>query len=557
MTASRLVLSAAEVDLATGVVQRGDGVAATLTPTERALLGFLAGQPGQTVPRDTLLEAVWGYRPGVRSRTLDTAIKVVRRKIERDPAEPDHLATVRGVGYRFDPPRASTGFDPGGLGADAPLYGRDAALAAIDRALADGARVVTVRGPGGIGKTRLARAAIRGRRSRWADLGAAIDDADVVAAVAGAVSPGAPLRDGDDVGRRLAGIGVVCLDGCEAGAAAIAARVARWTAGVFLVTSRVALGVDGERTIELGPLDDGAAVALLVERASTRRPAFGRSDPAVLAAIVAAVDRVPLGIELVAARAGLLDAPALLDRLTRRAARPGPFDWLAADDSRHGSLAATVDWSWGLLPADARIVLAACAVFAGGFRVEAAEAVCGPLVDGPVLPRLELLRDASLLRADHDRLEAWAMVRAFADDHATDRPGCEDRLGDWLAQALPDAPIGRVTAELANLRVALAAAVARRRPVAAALAESLERALASTGPMAARLRAADVAVDTASTPDRRARALVARARARDIVGADGVDADLDAARSLAPDRSTLGRVELAAGPGRWRCSAGA
>src|SRR5262245_54137923 len=121
-------LTAAEVDLETGRVDR-DGTAAELRPAELALLRYLADRPGRTVDRDEILAAVWGYRAGVRTRTLDTTVKTLRKKIEADPARPDHLRTVHGVGYALEVAAGPSIAVPVGV-----LFGRDAL---IDRVSAD------------------------------------------------------------------------------------------------------------------------------------------------------------------------------------------------------------------------------------------------------------------------------------------------------------------------------------------------------------------------------------------------------------------------------------
>lgn len=100
---SVLPLQDGQVDLPTRTVTRGAD-RQPLTLTEARLLAYLAERAGRPVPRDELLTRVWGYRAGVESRTVDTTIRRLRKKIERDPREPFHVRTVEGVGYRFFPP---------------------------------------------------------------------------------------------------------------------------------------------------------------------------------------------------------------------------------------------------------------------------------------------------------------------------------------------------------------------------------------------------------------------------------------------------------------------
>ncbi|MEQ1507215.1 MAG: helix-turn-helix domain-containing protein, partial [Myxococcota bacterium] len=89
------------IDLDDGVVFRS-GVAQPLTPIERRLIRYLAARPGRICARDQLLVEVWGYRPGVRSRTIDNTLHRLREKIERDPADPVHLQAVYGRGIRLE-----------------------------------------------------------------------------------------------------------------------------------------------------------------------------------------------------------------------------------------------------------------------------------------------------------------------------------------------------------------------------------------------------------------------------------------------------------------------
>lgn len=99
----RLRLRGAEVDLATREVRRPDGDL-RLTRREAELLAYLAERAGRVVGRDELLREVWGFRPGVRTRTVEATVHTLRSKIEREPRRPEHVLTERGDGYRFVPP---------------------------------------------------------------------------------------------------------------------------------------------------------------------------------------------------------------------------------------------------------------------------------------------------------------------------------------------------------------------------------------------------------------------------------------------------------------------
>ena len=93
-------LRATRVDLERRTVER-DGESVRLTTTEARLLMYLADRAGQDVTREELLSEVWGYAPGVYSRTVDTTVRRLRAKVEADRHQPDHILSVHGVGYRF------------------------------------------------------------------------------------------------------------------------------------------------------------------------------------------------------------------------------------------------------------------------------------------------------------------------------------------------------------------------------------------------------------------------------------------------------------------------
>ncbi len=96
-------LEHALVDLGRQRVEVPGAEPVLLTTKEAALLAYLVERPRRTVERDDLLRAVWGYAPGVQSRTIDNTVLRLRAKVERDPARPRHVLTVHGVGYRFEP----------------------------------------------------------------------------------------------------------------------------------------------------------------------------------------------------------------------------------------------------------------------------------------------------------------------------------------------------------------------------------------------------------------------------------------------------------------------
>ena len=374
-------------------------------------------------------------------------------------------------------------------------------------------RLVTVTGPGGAGKTRLAgqvAGLVAGRFAdgAWlAELAAVRDPAQVVVVVAAAL--GIPEQPGvaaaGALARVLAGQQLLLvLDNCEhvIGAAAelCAGLLAACDDVRVLATSREPLAVAGEARYRLGPLalpgpGDGAgaagceSVALFADRARRADPRFvidGESRP-VVGRLVARLDGMPLAIELAAARVEALGVAQLLDRIEDRFALLAGGDRLAADRQR--SLAATVEWSYQLLDDDERRVFRAVSVFPAGFTLEGAEAVAGEAA-GPAVLRLV---DCSLLvppREGPDGRFRYAMLetlRAYgagllaeageADGTAAALAGYALRVAAQAAAGLQtttgEAPAARWLDAEDAMRQVLAWAMEHDPPVALQLANAL------------------------------------------------------------------------------------
>jgi predicted ATPase/class 3 adenylate cyclase len=264
------------------------------------------------------------------------------------------------------------------------------------------ARVVTLTGPGGVGKTRLAlQAAVhvapRFDEGAWlCELALVRDPAAVDEAVAGVFSVTA--RAGQSTREALVEFLrtkqlLLVLDNCEhllAGAAALAGVLQRSCEQlVILATSREGLGIEGERLVPVPPLGmpdvdadlaaitRAEAVRLFAERAAAVKPDFRvtAGNAAAVAAVVRRLDGIALAIELAAARVPAMTPAELARRLERS------FAVLAAGRratvGRHQTLRATIDWSFELLAEPEQRLLGRLAVFAGGCTLEAAEAVCG------------------------------------------------------------------------------------------------------------------------------------------------------------------------------------
>jgi predicted ATPase len=262
------------------------------------------------------------------------------------------------------------------------------------------ARLVTLTGAGGVGKTRLALQAAGQVSPRFGDGAwlcelapvrdpAAVDDA--VAAVFSVTAP-AGLSISEALVEFLRGKQLLLvLDNCEhvlEGAAALADVLQRWCERlVILATSREGLGIEGERLVPVPPLavpgaeadltaiTQAEAVQLFAERAAAVKPDFAVENAAPVAAAVRRLDGIALAIELAAARVAAMTPAELARRLERS------FAVLAAGRRgtlpHHQTLRATIDWSYQLLAEPEQQLLARLAVFAGGCTLEAAETVCG------------------------------------------------------------------------------------------------------------------------------------------------------------------------------------
>ncbi|MER5973995.1 BTAD domain-containing putative transcriptional regulator [Streptomyces sp. NPDC002055] len=326
--------------------------------------------------------------------------------------------TPESSGERRPGPRAATA-RPGNMRARLTSFvGRESDLDTLRGDLA-AARLVTLLGPGGAGKTRLSQEAAEAVADHWpdgvwfAEL-APVEDPQTVpetvlttlggretvlrgsaAELRAATDPSAadPLpRLAEHCARRRM---LLVLDNCEhvIGAAAALAEFLLVSCPdvTVLATSREPLGVPGELVRSVEPLPDPVALRLLADRGAAARPGFRtEDDPEACAEICRRLDGLPLAVELAAARLRLLTPRQLADRLDDR------FRLLTSGSRtvlpRQQTLRAVVDWSWDLLDDDERAVLRRLSVFAGGCDLPAAEEVCGDGRPGPSpspeLPRL-------------------------------------------------------------------------------------------------------------------------------------------------------------------------
>ena len=394
-----------------------------------------------------------GLEPGPGLRALERAI------LSHDASLTANLAPPPG------PPAPPT-----------PTVGRESDLSALAQVV-DESRLVTLTGPGGVGKTRLAVEAARavadrhpgGVRVAW--LAPVADPADVTAALATAVDavPQPDEHSVDALVRRLGGpqtlLVVDNLEHVLAAVTLLSDLLARCPRLRILATSREPLRLRGERCVPVAPLDVPAATALFVDRARDRRPDFRLTDDnaAAVAELCRRLDGLPLALELAAGRIALLEPDQLVARLADAlpVLEGGPRDAPA----RQRTIRATLEWSVALLDEDERRAFLGLAAFIGGAEIDAAERV----TEAP-LGVLEALVGKSLVRLRDGRLGLLEVVRQFAAAALAESPQRDQLLmrhADWcleLAERLGaevrvkgEGPaLRRLQTEFGNLRTALA-----------------------------------------------------------------------------------------------------
>jgi len=447
------------VHLARREVELG-GEPVHLEPQAFDVLALLLRERERVVSKAELLERVWGDQ-FVSESALTTRIKEARRAVGDDGKRQAVIKNVRGRGYRFvaEPLTAAPRRGAGATGnaprrGAAALYGRDDELATVRRLLA-AAPVVTLVGPGGVGKTALAAAVASEAGSVRTDgvIGvrlAAVPDPDAVGPAIRRAAQISGSASDDDLVRALSPLdAVLVLDNCEHVVGEVAHLVSALAEAIrdgglplrVLATSRERLGVAGEQVVPVDVLDADAARALFLARAVEAQPGFELrdEDAATLDRLLDMLDRLPLAVEMAAARMPALSVGDLAALIDER------FDVLEspnrAGEARHRDLDALVSWSIDLLDESVRTTLADFSVFAGPVIAADIGAVLAGDDRGAALTDVARLVDRSLVVADTRSLPTRYRLLETIRAHVSARRSAAtaQRHAEWFADVSADA----------------------------------------------------------------------------------------------------------------------
>ena len=459
-----------DVHLAARIMSAGHGGQVLLSRTTRELVDVEALDLGEHRLKD-FDQPVRLYQLG------DRAVPAAQDDLEHELARPGHVVRRSRSGAR---------------------RGRGAAR--VD------ARLLTVTGPGGTGKTRFA-VELASRHTDafehgvfWVPLAPIRDPALVMETLAQTLGArGSPAEHVAD--RQI----LIVLDNFEHvvdAATELGPLLAACPNLRALVTSRELLRLQGEAEYALPPLEINEGVALFCERA--------RLEPsAAIEELCERLDSLPLAIELAAASTRMLSPEQLLARLGQR------LDLLKGGrdaDARQRTLRATIAWSYDLLAPDEQALLSRLSVFVGGWTLEAAEAVCGAELD-----ELVSLLDKSLIRRSGERYWMLETIREFAAEQAADTTALADRHLRWFLALAEEADVetmtgdrkiwfDRLEADHANLRAAIAcAAGAGETEAHVQLASALWKFWADRGYIAEGQRQLDDAIGRTTSPSVAAR----------------------------------------------------
>jgi predicted ATPase len=390
---------------------RVGGLRRAVEPQVFDVLSVLVRHRDRLVPKEQLLDEVWQHR-FVADSAISSRIKSARQAIGDDGRTQRLIRTVHDRGYQFVGDVREVGAAPrrGPVPVPVPAtptVGRETEVEAV-LALLDRSRLLTLVGPGGVGKTRLATEVARRRCADGQQEPCFVDLTLIRAAddIHGAVLRGLGFHDGEEAdalvleeavrGRSL----LLVLDNFEhvLDGAGLASRLVASSPGVqVLVTSRAPLRVAGEHVHDVAPLPIDPAVALFAQAAAASDPSFALADAQLddVRAICRSLDGLPLAIELAAGQVRTLPPSLLRSRL---GARLGSAD-LAPRDAplRHRTMRETVDWSLQLLDGRSRRLFARLGVFNGPVPLDAITGV-GDDAAGDVVDPLARLVDHSLVR---------------------------------------------------------------------------------------------------------------------------------------------------------------
>ena len=424
-----------ELNLDRVVLRRG-GEEIPVEPQVFDVLAYLVEHRGSVVRKEDLLDAIWGDR-FVSESALTTRIKAVRKAVGDDGRQQSIIRTVHGKGYEFvaivedveeGQPNAAKSKSPAAPGTSIglrmqPLIGREMLLEQLSDMIIDH-RLVTLVGPGGVGKTSLGMELARIVGAQFEDgvhvveLVGVVDEDATAAALATAIDVN--LRKSSSIDDAIVDLlrprhSLLVIDNCEhliEPVAELVARILREAPTISIVaTSQEPLAVPGERLWTVDPLPTGPedpfgselvlgelaeipAVALFVARAKAADPSFvlDTATAPLVAEICRRVDGIPLAIELAAARARSIGVAEVAHRLDQR------FSVLKAirrgSDPRHRTMHDAISWSYDMLEPDERRLFTALSVFAGSFELRSAEAMAPR---GDALDLLTRLTERSML----------------------------------------------------------------------------------------------------------------------------------------------------------------
>ncbi len=399
------------------------------------ILLHLTANAGAVVTKQALMKAVWPDRI-VEENNLTVNMTALRKALGSSADGQPLIQTVTGRGYIFvgaAPPVESPLAAPTAtaLPQAVQLIGREAALADVQR-LIGSHRIVSIVGPGGVGKTALALSVAEVLAetfeggAAFADLSTVVDPARVPEAVTAVLAGGGAGAGVNTATARLTALlrerrTLLVLDNCEhlvepvaLLVSAIAAECPRVT---ILVTSREGLFVQGEQIFRLAPLPMADAVRLFVERGQALNGfVLNESNSEAVGSICSRLDGIPLAIEMAVPRLKVLSPGQLAERLDER------FRLLGAPargaTPRHRTLQAVIDWSYDLLPEEERALLRTLSAFAGSAALGAIETVAaGETDDVELLDRLTALADKSMVvveTATPPRFRLLETIRQYA-----------------------------------------------------------------------------------------------------------------------------------------------